>query len=254
MSLKLDRVAVTYSDGTAALDNISLNIRRQEQMALIGPSGSGKSFLLRVLSLAAEPTSGTISLDKQNPWQQRVADLQRMRVRIHLCPQSAPLPARQRVVLAVLSGVLPTRSLAFALRSLMFSARADIELVRGYLSHLDVEAHLWRPVETLSGGQKQRVAIARAMAARAEFLFVDEPLSALDITSSALCLGTLLNHVKLNQQTIVCSLHQVELARSHLTRIVGLRDGQIVFDVPAEQVSNAMIDSLYRGHESELQT
>ncbi|ASJ74716.1 phosphonate ABC transporter ATP-binding protein [Granulosicoccus antarcticus] len=252
MSLRLGQVGVTYNDGTPALDDICLTIDRQEQVALIGPSGSGKSSLLRIMSMALAPSTGSVALDEQDPWQQKTARLQRMRGKIHLCPQSAPLPARQRVALAVLSGLLPTRSLAFALRSLMFPARADVELAHGFLSSLDVEQHLWRPVETLSGGQKQRVAIARAMACEAEYLFVDEPLSALDPSSSELCLSTLLNHVTQNSQSIVCSLHQVELARSHLSRIIGLRQGRVLFDLPAEDVDEPMIESLYRGYESEL--
>ena len=252
MSVRLEQVGVTYSDGTPALSDVSLSIERQEQIALIGPSGSGKSSLLRVMSMALAPSDGLMSLDALNPWQQKTARVQRMRSKIHLCSQSSPFPARQRVALAVLSGMLPTRSLAFALRSLVSPARSDVALAYGYLSRLEVQEHLWRPVETLSGGQRQRVAIARAMASKAHYLFLDEPLSALDPSTSEQCLRTIVSHVEQNAQAVVCSLHQVDLARTHLARIIGLRQGRVFFDSPAGEVSDDMIESLYCGFESEI--
>ncbi len=245
-------VSVTYGDAAPALNDISVSLGGQEQVALIGPSGSGKSTLLRVLSMAQAPSGGSLQVDGENPWQLRTARLQRLRSRIHLCPQSASLPARQRVALAVLSGLLPTRSMLFALRSLISPARPDIDLAHGLLARLDVEQHLWRPVETLSGGQRQRVAIARAMAADAQILFADEPLSALDPSNAESCLVTLCRHSETRRQALVCSLHQVELARAHLQRVIGLRHGRVLFDCPAAELSDSMVDDLYRGHEAEI--
>lgn len=235
------------------LSDISLSMSEQEQVALIGPSGSGKSTLLKVLGMALAPCAGHLLCDGVDPWQQKSAALQRLRSRIHLCPQSSSLPARQRVALAVLSGLLPTRSVFFALRSLVSPAKADIELAHALLARLDVAQHLWQPVETLSGGQRQRVAIARAMAADADVLFVDEPLSALDPSTAENCLTMLVQHASAHQQSLICSLHQVELARKHFRRVIGLRHGRIAFDCKSAELDDDRIDELYRGHESELQ-
>ncbi len=255
MKLAVRDVSVTYG-GTApvALSQVSISLGEQEQVALIGPSGSGKSTLLSVLGVARIPSAGQLLLEDQDPWQLASAKLQGLRSQLHLCPQSTALPARQRVVVSVLSGLLPKRSLLFALRSLLSPARADVQLVRGLLTKLDMEQCLWRSVETLSGGQRQRVAIARAMAADVSTLLVDEPLSALDPTTAELCLGVLVEHAMERQQALVCSLHQIELARKCLKRIIGLRAGKIMFDLPATSVSDKMIEELYRGHEAEIQT
>ncbi|MGQ7844768.1 phosphonate ABC transporter ATP-binding protein [Granulosicoccus sp. 3-233] len=252
MKLLTSGVSVSYDGAAPALHDICLSIGEQEQVALIGPSGSGKSTLLRVLSMALAPSTGNLLVDEVDPWQLKTANLQRLRSRIHLCPQAASLPARQRVALAVLSGLLPTRSMLFALRSLISPSRSDIALAHGLLARLDVDQHLWRPVETLSGGQRQRVAIARAMAADVSMLFADEPLSALDPSNAASCLATLCQHSAARRQALVCSLHQVELAREQLQRVIGLRQGAIVFDCPAAELSDSMVDELYRGHEAEL--
>lgn len=247
-------VGVTYGESAPALSEIGLSIGVAEQVALIGPSGSGKSTLLRVLSMALAPSTGKLLVDGDDPWRQGTASLQRLRSRIHLCPQSTSLPARQRVALAVLSGLLPTRSMVFALRSLVSPARADIDLAHALLAKLDVDEHLWRPVETLSGGQRQRVAIARAMAADAQALFVDEPLSALDPSNAASCLAALCQHATSRQQSLVCSLHQVDLAREYFQRVVGLRQGRVFFDCPVSELADDMIDDLYRGYEAELRS
>lgn len=253
MNLLTREVGAAYGTAAPVLTDISLDIGAQEQLALIGPSGSGKSTLLKVLGMAMEPSSGSMMVAGLDPWQQSTARLQRLRSSIHLCPQSASLPARQRVAVAVLAGMLPTRSLFFTLRSLLSPAQSDIEMAHALLVKLDVEQHLWRPVETLSGGQRQRVAIARAMAADAAMLFADEPLSALDPSTAESCLTTLVQHACDRRQVLVCSLHQVELARAHFNRIIGLRQGKIMFDCLASELDNNMIDDLYRGHEAELQ-
>ena len=253
MKVQTNGVCVTFGDAAPALNDVSLSIGEQEQVALIGPSGSGKSTLLRVLSMALAPSAGSLLCNDMDPWQLRTARLQRLRSHMHLCPQTSALPARQRVALAVLSGLLPTRSMLFALRSLVSPSRTDINLVHGLLTRLDVDQHLWRPVETLSGGQRQRVAIARAMAADVDTLFADEPLSALDPSNADSCLSTLCQHATAQQQTLVCSLHQVDLARKHLQRVIGLRQGVVLFDCAAAELSDAMVDDLYRGHETELE-
>lgn len=253
MKLAARDISVFYGSKASALNGVNLSVGEFEQVALIGPSGSGKSTLLSVLGLARMPSQGQLLFEGQDPWQLSVAQLQRLRSQSHLCPQSTALPARQRVVVSVLSGLLPKRSILFALRSLVSPSQADVQLANRLLARLDIEQCLWRPIETLSGGQRQRIAVARAMAADVSTLFVDEPLSALDPATAELCLSVLVNHATTSKQTLVCSLHQIELARRYLKRIIGLRAGKIVFDVPTANLSDDMIEQLYRGHEAEIQ-
>lgn len=253
MNILTNSVSVAYGHAPSVLGSICISIGAQERIALIGPSGSGKSTMLKVLSMALAPSSGSLYVDGQDPWQQTTARLQRLRRSMHFCCQTMSMPARQRAALAVLSGLLPTRSVLFTVRTLLSPARVDIELAHSLLTRLGVQQCLWRQVESLSGGQQQRVVIARAMAADAQMLILDEPLSALDPINAESCLAMLVEHVIERGQALVCSLHQVELARQHLQRVVGLREGQIVFDCPASELGRDMITELYRGHEAEIQ-
>lgn len=246
-------VGVRFADGTPALEAMDLSLQSAEQIALVGPSGSGKSTLLRVLSMALAPTQGQVQVNSRDPWQISAARRQSLRRSMHLCPQSSALPPRQRVAPAVLSALLPTRSALFGLRTLFSPAREDVALARERLSRLELEQYLWRPVESLSGGQRQRVAMARAMAADVDALFVDEPLSALDPANAEQALQALVDHARQEGQLLVCALHQIELAREQLQRVIGLRQGRLMFDCPASELSDAMIHELYRGREMELQ-
>jgi phosphonate transport system ATP-binding protein len=104
-------------------------------------------------------------------------------------------------------------------------------------------------VDRLSGGERQRCGMARLLVSQAQAFLVDEPLSALDPALASQTLNVLQQEASVRNATLVCSLHQVEMARVHFPRIVGLRAGRIVFDARREAVSDAMIDALYRGAE-----
>src|SRR5690606_38796212 len=111
---------------------------------------------------------------------------------------------------------------------------------------------LYARVDRLSGGERQRCGMARALVSQAGAFLVDEPLSALDPTLSVQTLNVLQREARTRNATLVCSLHQVELARAHFPRIVGLRDGSIVFDAASSDISDAMIAELYRNRQDEL--
>lgn len=235
------------------LSDLTLTIAGGEQVALIGPSGAGKTTLLHTLACAHRPESGALRVFDADPWGLSNGERHALRARLFLAPQTPPLPPRQRVVTAVLAGRLPQWSFWQALRSLI--KPADPRAAYEALARFDLESKLYARVDRLSGGERQRCGMARLLVSRAQAFLVDEPLSALDPTLAAQTLSVLLREVRARQATLVCSLHQVELARAHFPRIVGLRAGRIVFDAPREQVSDAMIAALYRndGHpESDL--
>jgi phosphonate transport system ATP-binding protein len=137
-----------------------------------------------------------------------------------------------------------------SLRSLFYPT--DIPAAYAALVHFDLGDKLFERVDRLSGGERQRVGLARALLAPASLWLIDEPLSALDPMRSRMAMSALVDLARERQTTLVATLHQVDMALSHFPRIIGLRDGQVVFDLPAEQVSPERLAHLYDQHEHEL--
>ena len=254
MQLSFDAVSARHpaarAGAPAALDGVSLVVARGEQVAVIGPSGAGKTSLLHVLACAIRPDAGHFEVDGSEPWHLPRRDLRRLRGELFLAPQVPPLPPRQRVVTAVLAGRLPAMSLLASLRSLFYPS--DIPAAHAALARFDLDDKLFERVDRLSGGERQRVGLARALLAPADLWLVDEPLSSLDPTRAGQALATLTDVARERGITLVVTLHQVEVALAHFPRIVGLRDGQLFFDLPTAQVTRARLEQLYARHEDEL--
>jgi phosphonate transport system ATP-binding protein len=255
MKLSLDLVSARHpaarAGSPAALQSLQLEVASGEQLAVIGPSGAGKTTLLHVLACALRPAAGAVRLDGRDPWQLTSRDLQRLRGEFFLAPQVPPLPPRQRVVTAVLAGRLPHIGLAHSLRSLFYPtgiAQADAALAR-----FDLSDKLFARVDRLSGGERQRVGLARALLAQARLLLVDEPLSALDPSRAAQALASLTQAARDTGATLVTTLHDVPMALRTFPRIVGLRDGSLMFDLPAAEVTADRLYALYEQRLDELQ-
>jgi phosphonate transport system ATP-binding protein len=245
MSFKLDKLTVRHLTGskTAALHELDLVVGQGEQLALIGPSGAGKTTLLSTLACAHQPSAGALAVFGLDPWALPQKARHALRARLFLAPQTPPLPPRQRVVTAVLAARLPRWSLAQALVSL-FKPR-DPDAAFDALARFGLGDKLYARVDRLSGGERQRCSLARLLLSNAEAFLVDEPISALDPALARITLATLQQEAAARNATLVCSLHQVEMARAHFKRIVGLREGRIVFDLPRERVTDGMIAALY---------
>lgn len=246
MSFKLDKLTVRHLGGSRApaLQELDLAIAPGEQLALIGPSGAGKTTLLSTLACAHQPAEGGFSVFGQDPWRLSQGARHALRARLFLAPQTPPLPPRQRVVTAVLAARLPHWSLGQALASLFRPADPDAAFEA--LSRFGLGDKLYARVDRLSGGERQRCSLARLLLSKAEAFLVDEPISALDPALAQLTLSTLQQEAAARNATLVCSLHQVDMARANFARIVGLRAGRIVFDLPRERVTDAMIAALYQ--------
>lgn len=247
MTLQLHKVSVHHAGAAGnalALRELSLDVAQGEQIALIGPSGAGKTSLLHTLACALRPASGTLAILGSSPWQIGSSERHALRARLFLAPQTPPLPPRQRVVNAVLAGRLPQWSLWRAMRSLL--APVDPRAAWEALGKFNLQDKLYARVDRLSGGERQRCGMARALVSNADVFLVDEPLSALDPTLALQTIAVLQAEATQRGATLVCSLHQVEIARACFPRIVALRDGQVVFDAPSSAVSDAMIEALYR--------
>ncbi|MEO8153247.1 MAG: ATP-binding cassette domain-containing protein [Rhizobacter sp.] len=230
---------------SAALRNITLRIEPGEQVAVIGASGAGKTTLLMALACAVQPLAGSLSLFGTDPWRLSSAERQRLRARLFLAPQVPPLPPRQRVVTTVLAGRLPTMSLIDSIKTLWHPQRAD--MAEAALGALEVADKLWHRVDRLSGGERQRVGLARALVSQAELWLIDEPLSALDPTRASGVIDALTANARRENRTLVCSLHQVAVARERFPRIVALRSGECVYDGPASGLDDEALRTLYAG-------
>lgn len=243
MTLSLKQGTLRHANGVHALRGVDLQIGAGEQVAIIGPSGAGKSSLLNLLATALRPSSGEIDVLGHNAWTLSAHQRQRLRARIGLVHQAPPLPPRQRVVTAVLAGKLGQWSLGKSLLNLLHPL--DIPGARAALARLDLGDKLFAYCQQLSGGQLQRVGIARVLYQAPEILLADEPVSAMDPVLAGHTLSILSRHAREHNVTLVASLHAVDLALAHFPRIIGLRDGQILFDSPSDKVSREMLDALY---------
>ncbi|MDN2710189.1 ATP-binding cassette domain-containing protein [Janthinobacterium sp. SUN118] len=247
MTFQLHKVSVHHAGAAGnalALLELSLDVAPGEQIALIGPSGAGKTSLLHTLACALRPAAGTLNILGSAPWEIGSAQRHALRARLFLAPQTPPLPPRQRVVNAVLAGRLPQWSLWTAIRSLL--APVDPRAAWVALGKFNLQDKLYARVDRLSGGERQRCGMARALVSNAEVFLVDEPLSALDPTLALQTIAVLQAEAQARHATLICSLHQVEIARACFPRIIALRDGKVVFDAASADVSDAMIEALYR--------
>ena len=250
LSYRLENLTVRHlaAGQAAALHGIDLVIAHGEQLAIIGPSGAGKTTLLATLACAHQPADGLFQAFGVAPWNLSQHARHRLRARLFLAPQTPPLPPRQRVVTAVLAARLPQWSLWRALVSLI--KPSDPEAAYQALARFQLGDKLYARVDRLSGGERQRCALARLLLSNAQVLLVDEPLSALDPALSQLTIATLQQEATARGATLICSLHQVDIALANFPRIVGLRDGRIAFDLPRMEVSDVMIAKLYKNDTS----
>lgn len=242
MTIRLNCVSLRHGAVQALLE-VDLSVEVGERLAIIGPSGAGKSSLLHLIASAMAPTSGSVELLGEAPWRLSAGARQRLRARIAMVHQAPPLPPRQRVVTAVLAGRLGQWSTLRGLLNLLHPS--DVPGARAVLSRLGMAEKVFAQCGQLSGGQLQRVGIARALYQQPQILLADEPVSAMDPVLAEHSLRTLNQHATERGVTLVASLHAVELALAHFPRVLGIREGQVMFDLPAAHVSQDMLDALY---------
>lgn len=240
---RLDGVSVDYVRGTHALSDITVEIRRGEQVAIIGPSGAGKTTLLQTLACAHRPAAGALEVLGVEPWHLSSAERHRLRRRIFFAPNVPPLPPRQRVVHAVLAGRLPQWGVWQALKSLAYPAQAAV--ARDALARFRLEDKLFLRCDRLSGGERQRVALARLLTSNAELFLLDEPVSSLDPALALGALETLQGEAAARGAGLIVSLHAVDLALARFARLIGVRAGRIAFDLPRSEVTDGLLADLY---------
>ena len=239
----LEAAGLVHPNGQRALRNVSLRLGSGERVAVIGPSGAGKTTLVRLLGTSLRPSEGHVLFAGSDPWQAGPRALRRLRARIGVIHQSPPIPPRLRVVTAVLAGRLGTWPAWKALASLVVPR--DAAGAREALDRLDLGDRVFDRCDRLSGGQLQRVGIARVLYQQPAFILADEPVSALDPALADLSVGALVAESEARGATLLASLHAVDLALKWFPRLVGMKGGEIVFDRPTAAVTSAMLHDLY---------
>lgn len=243
MNIRLTGVGLAHANGHVALNHVDLEVAEGERIAIIGPSGAGKTTLLQLLASSLRPSSGCLLLQNNDPWRLSRRARQRLRAQIGLIHQAPPLPPRQRVVTAVGAGRLGRWSLPRALLNLFYPL--DTAGVQQALARLDIADKLFERCDQLSGGQLQRVGIARVLYQAPRLILADEPVSAIDPVLAQHTLATLNQVAQASGTTLLASLHAVDLALTNFPRVIGLRDGRILFDRPADRVSPDELKALY---------
>jgi phosphonate transport system ATP-binding protein len=232
-----------YPDGVAALDGVSADVPRGQFCVVLGPSGSGKSTLLRVVNGLTSLTAGKMTL---GDLPLTPANLRTIRRKVAMVHQLFNLTERASVAANVLAGAVaevPFWRVALGWYPEHLRARACEVVARVGLD----EIHLSRRAVALSGGQQQRVGIARAFLLRPEVILADEPVASLDPAISREVLGLLREAAREQGATVLCSLHQTDLAREFADRIIGMRKGRVVFDGPPHLFDARAEAALYEG-------
>jgi phosphonate transport system ATP-binding protein len=226
-----------------AIDDVSFAVEKPEMIGIIGRSGAGKSTLLRVINRLTDATSGAITYGGQEIVGLRGKDKRAWQARCAMIFQQFNLVPRMDVVSNVLFGTLNARSTFTSMLNLF--PRSDINRAIDILERLGVAENCIKRAEALSGGQQQRVAIARALMQDPEIILADEPIASLDPLNAKIVMESLRRIHDEDGRMVICNLHTLDTARTYCDRVIGMRDGKIVFDGPASDLSAAVARDVY---------
>lgn len=241
--LQIKNLTKIYDDGTQALKNVSFDVKDGEFLIIIGLSGSGKSTLLRCINRLIDPTEGEIIWNGTNLTKLDGEELRKARRKIGMIFQHFNLVKRSSVFTNVMSGRLGYTKTSASLFN-KFSEK-DKKMGRSVIERLGITDQTHKRADELSGGQQQRVGIARALMQEPELILADEPVASLDPVLAHSILEAL---KKLNQEdgiTVICSLHYLDLVQKYATRVVGLKDGEIVYEGTREDIA-ALTDEEFK--------
>jgi phosphonate transport system ATP-binding protein len=223
-------VSKRYPNGTLALSDFSARIGRGEMVAVLGPSGAGKTTLFRLCNGSVRPTSGVLEVLGHSMTRLRGSELQRLRRRVAVVYQNHNLVGSLSVLQNVLIGRLGRVSLLTALRSAFLPGNDEVGQVYALLNRLGIPDKLLTRVDDLSGGQKQRVAIARALIQSPELLLADEPVASVDHDTATVILELLAATCRDQGTSVLVSLHQHQYVERYCHRVLDFRAGKLVRD------------------------
>ncbi len=247
MSIKFDNVGKVYPNGFEGLKHINLEIEQGEFVAIIGLSGAGKSTLIRTINRMHDVTTGKLTVDGTDVMSLSGKSLRKFRRKIGMIFQSFNLITRTTVIKNVLTAFVPEMpwyrsTFGIYTKEEKMKALECLDKV-GILDKAFVRA------DQLSGGQQQRVALARTLAQNPQIILADEPVAALDPVTAKQVMDDFTRINKDMNISILLNIHHVDLALQYCQRVVGIRAGEIVYDGPAANVDQAVLDQIYQGGE-----
>jgi len=242
--LDIEDLRVVYPNGLEALKSISITADAGEIVAIIGASGAGKSTLLRCVNGLQPPTSGKIVLDGDEVTAMEEIQLQQIRRHIGFIWQEYNLVDRLFVLTNVLVGRLGYNN---GFSSLVgFFDRSHRAVAVRNLERVNLLDRASQRADSLSGGEKQRVSIARAVSQEPKVILADEPVASLDPELAWQVINDLSRVAREDGVLTLICIHQVNLAKEFVDRIVGIAQGVVVFDGPPEKLDDAAMDRIYR--------
>lgn len=241
--IEFENVSVTYPGGVEALKNINLQIKNGEFVVIVGLSGAGKSTLLRTINLLVPPTKGKVKIDGQEINALSKKKLKQIRSECGMIFQNFNLVKRSTVLRNVLTGRLakiPTWQTLLG-----FFPYAEKKIALSCLERVGISEKANVRADAISGGQQQRVGIARALAQNPKIILADEPVASLDPPTSHAVMRDLRRINREDRITTIVNLHFIDLAKQYGQRIIGLRDGEIVFDGTGEEITESVFIEIY---------
>ena len=239
--LEIRNLRKTFVGGTKALKGVDLKVNKGEFLSVLGPSGSGKTTLLRSINGLENIDSGEIFFESEKINQVYLPEVQKKTGMIF---QEFNLVNNLSAINNVLTGLLNSSS-KFLSMFYLFTKEQKLEALKA-LETVDLLDKAYNRVDELSGGQRQRVGIARAIIKKPTLLLADEPIASLDPKAADLIMSLLKKINKEFKITIICNLHQIELATKYSDRIVGLLEGSIMFDKLTTNINRTSISQIYK--------
>ncbi|MFQ5682400.1 MAG: phosphonate ABC transporter ATP-binding protein [Candidatus Binatia bacterium] len=243
---RLERLSKVFGNHQLAVNRVDLDVKKGEWVALIGPSGAGKTTLFRLLNCTLRPTSGRLWINGDEVESLHGKRLREARRKIGTIYQQHNLVPRLKVIHNVLSGQLGRWSVWRSMASLI--KPSEIGLAHRALSQVGIPEKIFSRTDELSGGQQQRVAIARVLVQNPEVILADEPVSSVDPSLAATIVRLLIDISRDTHKTLLVSLHSVDLALAYFPRVIGIKGGTPLFDIASDDISDGLLDELYAGH------
>ena len=243
--IEFKNVYKTYPNGFTALKDINLQIEQGEFVAVIGLSGAGKSTILRCINRMHDVTSGTLTVDGVDVNSLKGKELRKFRRKVGMIFQSCNLVSRSTAIKNVLTAEVPEMNF-FRVLFGIFTKEQKMHALES-LDKVGILRKAYTRCDQLSGGQQQRVALARTLNQNPQIILADEPVASLD---PIMARQVMKDFVRINKDyniTILLNIHHVDLALQYCDRVIGVREGQIVFDGPANTITQEQIDEVYNG-------
>ena len=227
----------------AAVNTVSFTVTQPTMIGIIGRSGAGKSTLLRMLNCLTEASNGSVQFKGEDIVGLRGSERRAWQARCAMIFQQFNLVPRMDVVSNVLHGTLNRRSTLATFFSLY--PKSDIHKAIDILDRLGIAEQAPKRAEALSGGQQQRVAIARALMQDPEIILADEPIASLDPMNAQVVMDALRRIHEEDGRTVIANLHTLDTARRYCDRVIGMRDGNVVFDGSPEELTTDVAREIY---------